>query len=105
MAATLTIDCTAKTVTVRPLTAEEQADLDTLQTAQVTRQTQETAATTERINAGDDLRTRAAAALTRLDALSTDPTTTDTAAEVRQGLRDVAQIVHALLRHATAQTG
>jgi hypothetical protein len=65
----------------------------------------ERALTAERHAATDNLRTRAAAALTRLDALNTDPTMTDTAAKVRQGLRDVAQIVHAMLRRDVAQMG
>jgi hypothetical protein len=95
----LIVRCDTGAEATRPLTEEDAAE----QTARQTALQEQLATWQANTAAADDLRTRASAALTRLDALSTDPTTTDTAAEVRQGLRDVAQIVHAMLRHVAGQ--
>lgn len=102
--ATLTIDCTAKTVTVRPLTAEEQADLDTLQAAQAIRQTQETAATTERTDATAEVRDQYAAATAALDAILAR-NGTFTLTQAGQAIDTLARVQRRMLRLLKAQVG
>jgi hypothetical protein len=62
-------------------------------------------AVVERTAATSELRDQYAAMVTRLDALVTDATTTDTAAKVRQAVIDLARFQRRALRLLKAQIG
>lgn len=88
----------------QPTPAELQAAWDAYQSEQAAAATAKQAADTERTAAIDDVRTTAAAALTRLDAIIANGGTF-TAAQVRDAMVDLARIQRRELRLLRAQAG
>jgi hypothetical protein len=98
MATKRVLNCTTGEAVTVDLTPEEEAQRTLDAQASAAAQAAREAADTERTAATTDLASQYAAAVALLDSIADDPTTTDTAAKVRQATRDLARVQRRMLR-------